>query len=189
MLSTREFALGFMLSLLFPAGTFSSQTGMDDPHAIPRDRVQSVLRNPGLPTSSATTYKARVNLVLVPVTITDEMNRAVTGLEKKNFQIYENKRLQSISTCSSEDSPVSVGIVLDTSGSMQNKLQKAQEAINQFIATANPDDDFFLISFSDIPLQIADFGASPDEIGNQLVDVVAKGRTALLDAIYWRSSR
>lgn len=184
MLRTREFALGAMISLLLLAGAVPGQTGIDDPHITPRGAVQPFSRNPDLSTSSTTSYKARADLVLVPVSVTDEMNRAVTGLEKDNFRIYENKQLQSITTCSSEDSPVSVGIVLDTSGSMQNKLQEAQEAVNQFIANANPADEFFLITFSDHPIQISDFGESPDEIANDLLTVRAKGSTALLDALY-----
>lgn len=186
MLSTPQLALGSILSLLLVPVSVPGQTGVDDPHITPRTKMRSVLKDPAPPTNSfATTLKSRVDLVLVPVSVTDEMNRSVTGLEKDNFKIYENQRLQPISTCSSEDSPVSVGIILDTSGSMQNKLPQAEEAVIQFIANANPNDDFFLVTFSDTPVQISDFGASPDEIGNGLLGLVAKGRTALLDALYF----
>jgi Ca-activated chloride channel family protein len=105
-------------------------------------------------------------------------------MEKDNFQIFENKRLQSIAAFSREDSPVSIGIVLDTSGSMRSKIQQAKEAVDQFIANANPGDEFSLITFSDRPVPTSDFGESPNEITSDLLTVRAKGSTALLDALY-----
>src|ERR1700751_639825 len=119
---------------------------------------------------------------MVPVSVTDSTNRIVVGLEKQNFEICENKRLQSINTCSSEDAPLSVGIILDTSGSMQDKLAQARQAVYDFVMTANPDDEFFMITFSDSPVQAVNFGAPLAEIENQLLYLVPKGSTALLVA-------
>jgi len=128
--------------------------------------------------------KVDVDLVLVPVTITDPMNRLVTGLDKENFSILEGKEAQEIRHFSSEDAPVSLGVIFDLSGSMNSKIERAREAIIEFFKTANPQDEFFLITFADKPEQLSDFTQSVDEIQGKLVYTVPKGRTALLDAIY-----
>jgi Ca-activated chloride channel family protein len=125
-----------------------------------------------------------VNLVLVPVTITDPMNRLVTGLDKENFSVFEGKDAQEIRHFSSEDAPVSLGVIFDMSGSMSSKIDRAREAVMEFFKTANPQDEFFMITFSDKPEQISDFTENVDDIQAKLVYSVPKGRTALLDAIY-----
>ncbi|HZS29445.1 MAG TPA: VWA domain-containing protein, partial [Candidatus Angelobacter sp.] len=128
--------------------------------------------------------KVDVNLVLVNVTITDPMNRIVTGLEKDNFHIFEGNSEQQIKHFSSEDAPISLGVIFDMSGSMSDKIDKAREAVVEFFKTANPQDEFFLIAFSDRPELVSDFTRSVEDIQSKLVYVVPKGRTALLDAIY-----
>ena len=95
--------------------------------------------------------KVTSTLVLINVTVTDPLNRFVTGLERDNFRLFEDKKEQSISAFSSEDAPLSVGLVFDTSGSMGAKLQKSREAAAQFFKTANPEDEFFLVRFNDRP--------------------------------------
>lgn len=129
--------------------------------------------------------RTNVDMVLVPVTVTDPLNRLVTGLEKEDFQVYENSGEQRISSFASEDAPVSIGIIFDLSGSMNSKLIRARESILQFIKTANPQDEFFVIGFNDRPELIEDFTSSPEEIQSRLALVHAGKRTALLDAIYY----
>ena len=80
--------------------------------------------------------------------------------------------------------PISVGIVFDTSGSMGQKLQQSRQLVVQFIKTADPQDELFLVQFSDRPVLINGFSANTDEIQNHLTFIEAKGRSALLDAIY-----
>lgn len=126
-----------------------------------------------------------VNLVLVPLIVTDPMDRLVTGLEKENFFLYENNKLQAIKTFSQEDAPVSIGIIFDLSGSMANKVIRARDSIFQFMHTANPYDEFFVIGFNDRPELIEDFTSSPQDIEARLASVHAEHRTALLDAIYF----
>jgi Ca-activated chloride channel family protein len=126
-----------------------------------------------------------VDMVLVPVTITDPMNRLVTGLEKNDFQVFENNGEQPIASFASEDAPVSIGIIFDLSGSMTSKLIRAREAILQFIKTANPQDEFFVIGFNDRPELIEDFTSSVEDIQARLATVHSGHRTALLDAIYY----
>lgn len=129
--------------------------------------------------------RMNADLVLVPVTVTDPMNRLVTGLEKQDFQVYENNGQQRISSFASEDAPVSIGIIFDLSGSMSSKLIRAKESVLQFIKTANPQDEFFVIGFNDRPELIEDFTSSADDISARLATVHAGHRTALLDAIYY----
>jgi Ca-activated chloride channel homolog len=134
--------------------------------------------------STNRSIKVNVNLVLIPVTVTDPMNRLVTGLERDNFALAEGSQGQQISSFSSEDAPLSLGVIFDMSGSMSNKIEKSKQAVIEFFKTANPDDEFFLISFSDKPELLVDFTSSIEDIQSQMVFASAKGRTALLDAIY-----
>src|SRR6266403_3237082 len=123
-------------------------------------------------------------VVLINVTVTDPLNRFVTGLEKENFKVFEDKGEQKIVHFASEDAPLSIGLVFDTSGSMGNKLTKSRQAVGEFFKTANPDDEFFLVQFNDRPELVHDFTTNIEDIQNRLTFTQAKGRTALLDAVY-----
>jgi VWFA-related protein len=123
-------------------------------------------------------------LVLIPVTVTDPMNRIVTGLEKENFKVFEDKKEQEVTQFSSEDAPLSVGVIFDCSGSMGHKLEKSRLAVAQFFKNANPEDEFFLVTFSDGANLVQSFTTNLEEIQNRLTFAQSKGRTALLDAIY-----
>jgi Ca-activated chloride channel family protein len=129
--------------------------------------------------------RMNVDMVLIPVSITDPMNRLVTGLDKEDFRIFEGGGLQKITSFSCEDAPVSIGIIFDLSGSMSSKLIRARESILKFIKTANPQDEFFVIGFNDRPELIADFTSSVEDIQARLAMVQSGHRTALLDAIYY----
>lgn len=124
------------------------------------------------------------NLVLIPVTVTDPLNRFVTGLDREHFTLEEDKVPQTISHFASEDAALSVGLVFDTSGSMGSKLQKSRQAAAQFFRTANPNDEFFLVQFNDKPELSMAFTTNAEEIRNRLTFTQSKGKTALLDAIY-----
>jgi VWFA-related protein len=123
-------------------------------------------------------------LVLIPVTVTDPLNRIVTGLEKENFKVFEDKTEQAITQFSNEDAPISGGVVFDCSGSMGGKLMKSREAVAEFFKTANPEDEFLLVQFNDGAKVIQPFTRSLAEIQNRLAFTQSKGRTALLDAVY-----
>ncbi|MBI4905555.1 MAG: VWA domain-containing protein [Acidobacteria bacterium] len=123
-------------------------------------------------------------LVLINVTVTDPMNRFVTGLDKEFFALTEDNGPQTITQFSSEDAPLSVGLVFDASGSMGSKLHKSRQAASQFFKTANPEDEFFLVQFNDRAELIVPFTHNSEEIQNRLTFTQAKGKTALLDAIY-----
>jgi len=177
----------FLLSCCVPTFLLAQNLG-DDVHINPRPQpVQPAPAGPVVDAALKThskPIKVDVDLVLVPVTITDPMNRLVTGLDKENFNILEGKEPQEIRHFSSEDAPVSLGVIFDLSGSMNSKIERAREAIVEFFKTANPQDEFFLITFADKPEQLSDFTQSVDDIQGKLVYTVPKGRTALLDAIY-----
>ncbi len=159
---------------------------VEKPKAPPKENV--VTTKDGL-TTRVRPLKVDVDLVLVPVTITDPMNRLVTGLEKDNFQLFEGSSAQEIRTFSSEDAPVSLGVIFDSSGSMSSKMDRAKEAVVEFFKTANPQDEFFMITFSDEPETVSEFTNSVDEIQNKLIFAIPKHRTALLDAIYMGVSK
>ena len=125
-----------------------------------------------------------VSLALVNVTVTDPLNRLVTGLEKDNFRVYEDGTEQEVVTLSSEDVPVSIGLIFDMSGSMSDKVDKARQAAVQFIRTANPLDQFFLVSFNDRAELTIGFTNSVEELQTRMMFTASRGRTALLDAIY-----
>jgi VWFA-related protein len=124
------------------------------------------------------------NLVLIPVTVTTPLNQFVTGMDKENFRLFEDKVEQDIAYFASFDAPLSIGLVFDASGSMSNKLNKSRQAAAEFFKTANPDDEFFLVTFNDRPQLVLPFTRATEEIQNRLVFTQAKGRTALLDGIY-----
>lgn len=125
-----------------------------------------------------------VNLALVNVTVTDPYNRQVSGLEPGNFRVFEDNVEQEIVNFSSEDVPVSVGIILDLSGSMANKVAKAREAILQFFKTSNPQDEFFLVGFNDHAGVLSPFTNNVQDLQIRLLSVSARGSTAMLDAIF-----
>jgi len=179
-------ALALVLGCLTTSAAWA-QNSTDEVHVNPRAEPPAV-KDQNFVDPSVKTHgkpmKVDVDLVLVPVTITDPMNRLVTGLDKENFSLFEGKEAQSIKTFSSEDAPVSLGVIFDMSGSMSSKIERAREAVVEFFKTANPQDEFFMITFADKPEEIADFTQSVEEIQGKLVYTVPKGRTALLDAIY-----
>jgi Ca-activated chloride channel homolog len=181
--------LAFALTNLPSVWAQNPDIDIDEIHISPRvtdlpDKLseQNALEDTVL--TRAPMIKSKVDLVLVPVTVTDPMNRLVTGLDKENFQVFEGKDQQDVKHFSSEDAPISLGVIFDMSGSMSSKIERAREAVVEFFKTANPQDEFFLIAFSDKPEEISDFTQSVDDLQGKLVYTVPKGRTALLDAIY-----
>ncbi len=155
----------------------------------PADQAKVKIEPRAKPTSpEAPTPRANIRIdttvVLIPVTVTDPLNRFVTGLERENFRLFEDKTEQKLLHFASEDAPLSVGLVFDTSGSMGSKLDKSRQAVAQFFKTTNPEDEFFLVEFNDRPELVNGFTTSLEEIQNKLTFTQSKGRTALLDGVY-----
>jgi Ca-activated chloride channel family protein len=189
--SSRWYVLmAFTVSLIawqgFPSAWAQGQ--INDVHIYPRVDPMTPEGSGDLMRSGLNTHtrpiRANVDLVLVPVTVTDPLNRVVTGLDSENFTIYEGKQPQEIKTLSCEDGPVSLGVILDVSGSMATKIDRAREAVLQFLKTANPQDEFFLITFAEGPQLVGDFTQNVEALQTKLLFTRPKGRTALLDAIY-----
>lgn len=128
--------------------------------------------------------RAEVDLALVNVTVTDPYNRLVTGLDPDNFRVFEDNIEQEIVSFSAEDVPISIGVIFDFSGSMANKVDKAREAALEFFKTANPQDEFFLVSFNERAELTSTFTNSVEDLQSRMMLTAPKGRTALLDAIY-----
>lgn len=154
----------------------------------PNVNIQPRVRQPKRPVDPAETrepsIRVETTLVLINVTVTDPMNRFVTGLDKEHFKLFEDKKEQTITQFSSEDAPLSVGLVFDASGSMGSKLAKSRQAASELFKTANPEDEFFLVHFNDKPELVVPFTSNTEEIQNRLTFTQAKGRTALLDGVY-----
>jgi len=183
--SPRFYSLLLLTFTIFSTGSFA-QTSLGDVHVVSRERsVIGEKPADGRPLRSGLNLiRSSVELVMVPVTITDGLNRPVVGLEQENFQLFENRKPQEIKHFSIEDSPVSIGIIMDASGSMTEKLERVREAVHQFCETANPQDEFFMITFANEPRLAADFTDRPEEIENAMLGIQPKGSTSLLDAIY-----
>ena len=167
-------AVTFAVCSLIVAAAFSQTRGPVQPPKTPPD----IQVKPGQG------IKVDVDLTLVNVTVTDPLDRLVTGLEKDHFRVFEDGVEQEVVTMSSEDVPVSIGLVFDMSGSMSDKVDKARQAAVQFMRTANPLDQFFLVSFNDRAELTSGFTSSVEELQNRMMFTASKGRTALLDAIY-----
>jgi Ca-activated chloride channel homolog len=159
-----------------------SPANTSDSKPVKRDDVTK--DTPGQILKPGRELKMDVDMALVNVTVTDPYNRLVTGLEEENFRVFEDNTEQEVVSFSSEDVPISIGVIFDFSGSMANKVGKAREAAVQFFKTANPQDEFFLVSFNERAELTSSFTNSVEDLQSSLMLTSAKGRTALLDAIY-----
>ena len=170
---------GLLFSLLWGAALYAGDGG-----AAPRAHPETNTHTKPAQAPPERPIRVEVQLALVNVSVIDPYNRFVTGLEKEDFKIYEDDELQTISHFSTEDVPISIGLIFDCSGSMADKIDKSRMAVNQFFRTSNPADEFFLISFNDRPDAVSGFTHDPETLQSKLNFTEAKGRTALLDAIY-----
>lgn len=128
--------------------------------------------------------RSETEMTLVGASVTDPLGRLVTGLERENFRVFEDGIEQEVVQFSSEDVPVSIGVIFDMSGSMTDKIDKSRQAAVQFFRTANPQDEFFLVNFNDRAQLISPFTASVDDLQDRLMYTAAHGLTALYDGVY-----
>jgi VWFA-related protein len=169
---------------LKPAETRATGTSGSEPKVSIETRAKPTPGDIKSPDDRRANIRIDSTLVLIPVSVYDPMNRSVTGLEKEHFKVFEDKVEQDVSQFSSEDAPITVGIVFDASGSMGAKLQKSRQAVAQFFKTANPEDEFFLIQFNDRPQLVVPMTSNTEDVLNALTFTQANGRTALLDGVY-----
>jgi Ca-activated chloride channel family protein len=128
-------------------------------------------------------FQAHADLVLIPVTVTDTLNRFVLGLQKEDFRLSEDGVDQNVALFSGEDAPLSIGVLFDESGSMDYKLRTSRDAAAQLLNTLTKDDEAFLVEFADLAKVSIGFTGHTEEIRSALKNVQAGGLTAMLDAI------
>jgi Ca-activated chloride channel family protein len=133
--------------------------------------------------SSQRSLQVDVNLVLVPVTVSDVMNRPVMNLQKEDFNLFQDNEQQKVEYFSTEDAPVSMGLILDVSKSMTDKFEMERSAVTEFFRNANRQDDYFVITFSDRPKLVTGSTQSIETIQSNLALQTPDGNTALFDAI------
>jgi Ca-activated chloride channel family protein len=130
------------------------------------------------------TFRIDVDMVFVKVSVTDPLNRYVTGLEREHFRVFEEKVEQTVSQFTQETAPISVGILFDISGSMKDNIHTARNSVARFLEAGNPDDEFFLVSFNQKTTLVQSFTHQSSSIRNQISFSNPGGRTALYDAVY-----
>src|SRR5205085_2242165 len=131
------------------------------------------------------TIITRVNLVVLHTTVLDDRQRFADGLKQENFRVFEDKVQQKLSVFKREDVPVSMGLVIDNSGSMRDKRPKVNEAAITLVQASNPQDEAFVVNFNDdfyLDLD-KDFTSSVPELKEALERIDSRGSTALYDAI------
>lgn len=176
--------------LLFVAGIFAQQSAPVTPSQAPSKKPdeasasqQPPKQSPSRPSPDGPIVKSLTEVVTLSVTVTDPYSRLVTGLDRQNFEIFEDKVKQKIVFFKDEDVPVSVGIIFDVSGSMKGKLDRAREALKAFVQTSHDQDDFFLVGFNQRANLVAEF-TDGESLLNKLMLIDTKGQTALYDASY-----
>lgn len=167
------------------SGATSGTTPQQGQSAEQKQETKPTPQNPPRPTGNdtPTIISERTDLVSLTVTVTDPYNRLVTGLERKHFEIFEDKVKQDIEAFKDDDVPVSVGIAFDVSGSMKGKVDRARDSLKAFVDTSHDDDDFFLVGFNQRANLLAEF-TDGTSLVNKLTLVDTKGQTALYDAVY-----
>jgi Ca-activated chloride channel family protein len=132
------------------------------------------------------TFRVGVETVFVKVSVTDPLNRYVTGLEKEHFKVFEDKVEQQVVHFTQESAPISVGIIFDVSGSMKdnNNIGSAKNAIIRFLQSGNPEDEYFLVTFNQKTTLVQSFSRESTTIQNEVAFKTPGGRTALYDAVY-----
>ena len=135
------------------------------------------------PAKETTAFRADSTLVLVPVSVTDPSNRYVLGLDKDDLKIFEDGVEQKVTHFSNEDAPLSIGLLVDTSGSMGAKLDTSRRAVEEFLKTLNAADEAFLVEFSDKAELSVPLTNNPANIRNAMTSATSGGLTALLDAV------
>ena len=131
-------------------------------------------------------YRLRADstLVVIPVGVTDASNHFVLNLEKDRFSVFEDGVKQRVTQFAGEDAPLSIGLLVDVSGSMGRKLAISQSAVSEFLKTMNLRDEEFLIEFSDHAELATGFTRDSNAIKDKMNSLQSAGLTALLDAVH-----
>jgi Ca-activated chloride channel homolog len=156
----------------------AAQPFSDDPVLSPR------LSKSARPSGSAASLRVDVSRVMVPVMVTDSDDHMVEGLKKQDFRVLEDGVPQEVTEFFENDSPVSVGIVLDSSNSMRNKFDSARQAVAAFLRRGLLGDRFFLVAVHDRPELVHTFTSDVEEIEREMKPMLPYGWTALYDGMF-----
>jgi len=133
--------------------------------------------------SHSPVIRTNVHQVFIPTTVIDPNGRPIQGLRKNDFRVLEDGIEQDLSNFFVDDGPISIGIILDISGSVRNKVVEARKAVNEFLRLSSPKDEFFLVTFKDQPELVRPFTTKVDDIEADIQAVQPSGWTALYDAM------
>lgn len=164
-----------------PAATANVPTtpGKTSQPAIDDGAVGEVTKN----SAGGFVYKQLVNEVTLSATVLDLKHHLVTNLDQANFVVYEDGQPQNITSFTRRDIPVSIGIVVDNSGSMRTKRAALTKAVLNLIQASNPQDEVFIVNFNDDPYLDQDFTNKVDLLREAMDRVDSRGGTALYDAV------
>lgn len=129
-------------------------------------------------------FHVTVDQVVVYAAVYDQQGRLVTGLQQSDFQLFEDRVEQQLTSFAQTEVPTTLGIVIDSSGSMRDKLPQVEQAVDLFLNYHHPTNELFLIRFDDEVELEEDFTYNPDDIRDAVANLIARGGTALYDAIY-----
>ena len=172
---------GILLALLCSSLVAFQAPGGNGIAIVPRTRLEAPPVQGSAPPAE---LRIDSSLVEIPVHVTKRDGSTVTSLVKDNFHVFEDGVEQRINYFTQDDAPLSVGVLFDASGSMHNKMKKSSEAMSTFFKTANAQDEFFLVEFSDRAKLTVPFSEDLDAITRRISHIRPFGRTSLLDAIH-----
>lgn len=172
------------MSLAMSAALLPAADGPLRPEDVRVSAARPAPLNPSLNPPGARSIRLDIKVVQIPVTVTDSLDRPISGLRKDDFQLFEDNVEQNIAYLSTEEAPASVGLIFDSSGSMRNKIETSVAAVDQFFQTNVPGDEFLLVRFSTMPHLVTGFTDDTNEISSWLHAAHPEGWTALYDAIY-----
>ncbi len=175
-----------VLSLFLAALVFAgpaSRAQATDPAQIPTPRID--VPPPPTPGQTSNAIKSTVEMVVLHVTVTDDRGQSVENLAGKNFRVFEDKVEQKVSLFSHDDIPLTMGLVIDNSGSMREKRAQVNAAAMTFVKTSNPQDEAFVVNFNDTPYidTDGDFTSDQQNMADALARIDSRGSTALYDAV------
>jgi Ca-activated chloride channel family protein len=151
----------------------------------PRQNARATpTQNPKDNSEPRVNLRVDTTLVLVPVEVSDELNRPISGLEKENFHVFDDKVEQKITAFAMEDEPIAICLVFDVSGSMSGTLPNTVGAAENFFRTANLGDQFCLVTLASEAKLVVPLTEHPGDIQSRLLFVKTGGSTALMDGIY-----
>ncbi|HTS28281.1 MAG TPA: VWA domain-containing protein [Bryobacteraceae bacterium] len=155
---------------------------------LPQGPLTPRMARPGLaPEAPPGTIRVEASLVLIPVHVATQNGASVADLPKESFRLFDGDSGRNISYFAQEDAPVSIGVLLDTSASMQHKMRRSSEAAASVLQTANPADEFFLVEFNERAKLTVPFTSDADQLYRRFMRAGPFGRTSLLDAIHLAS--